>query len=290
MPIVIKSLFLALTCALFGVAVHHVTTDTTAIGAATIASTLPDLSENSAASSSQFVDNTAVESTPDHFQHLAEHLKAARTAVEAMPGYTAILEMQEEVDDDLRPVDRIEFKARRQPFSVYMRWNDSEQEALYVHGENDNRLIVKPTKGLAAIRRVWRLDPDCRMAKQTCRYPITDVGIENLIIRIQAFYGKLNDIASLAECRMEQSQFSNNDVVIFDIKFTDKDAVPEYSASRFCFDSQTQLLIAVDNYGWSDDDNPRLVEHYFYDEIAVLPSPTDEEFTEENPEYHFVAR
>lgn len=290
MAVVIKSLFLALACAIFGIAVHRAATDTNAIGSVAIASTLPDLSQNQASSSTQFAENTSGESRLDHFQHLAEHLKAARTAVEAMPGYTAILEMQEEVDDNLRPIDRVEFKTRRQPFSVYMRWSDNEQEALYVHGENDNRLIVKPTKGLAAIRRIWRLDPDSRMAKQTCRYPITDVGIENLVVRIQEFYGKQNNIAALAECRMEHSRFSNQDVVIFDIKFKDEAKIPAYSASRFCFDGETQLLIAVDNYGWSNDDKPRLIEHYFYDEIAVLPSPTDEEFTEENPEYHFVAR
>ena len=198
--------------------------------------------------------------------------------------------MQEEVDDELRPVDRIEFKTRREPFSVYMRWADSEQEALYVYGENKNRLIVRPTKGLAAIRRVWRLDPDCRMAKQTCRYPITDAGIENLVSRIQSFYDEHQGVDALADCRMEQSTFSHQDVVVFDIKFKEEATVPEYSSSRYCFDEQTKLLIAVDNYGWSKDSKPRLIEHYFYDQIEVLTEPNEDVFAEENPEYHFVAR
>ena len=207
-----------------------------------------------------------------------------------MPGYTAILEMQEEVEDTLRPVDRIEFKTRREPFSVYMRWNDSGQEALFVDGENDNRLIVKPTKGLAAIRRVWRLEPDCRMAKQNCRYPITDAGIEKLVIRIQAFYREQDIVPALANCELSESILANREVKVFEVQFKDKKTVPDYCASRFVFDKQTQLLIAVDNYGWSNDESPRLIEHYFYDEISVIPNPKDRDFAQENPAYAFKAR
>jgi hypothetical protein len=47
------------------------------------------------------------------------------------------------------------------------------------------RLPVKPTKGLATLKRLWRLDPNSRMAKQSCRYPITDFGIEKLVSRMQ---------------------------------------------------------------------------------------------------------
>jgi hypothetical protein len=290
MTIIIKSLLLTVSCAILGVAVHHVATDGTTNNLPETASRLPEPGNAAATSQSRSASDTTVENTPDQFHQMNEHLQAARAAAEAMPGYTALLELQEEVDGDLRPVDRIEFKTLREPFSIYMRWTDNEQEALYVDGQNDNRLIVKPTKGLAAIRRVWRLDPDSRMAKQTCRYPITEAGIENLVIRIQEFYDEQKDIASLADCTMEQSKFSDQDVVIFDIKFKDEATVPKYSASRFCFDTQTKLLIAVDNYGWSDNGKPRLIEHYFYDKIDVQPSLSDEDFTEENPEYHFVAR
>jgi len=225
----------------------------------------------------------------DNFQQLQSHLLAARKASASMPGYSAILDMQEEVSGTLRPVDRIEFKTRREPFSVYMRWNDSEQEALYVHGENDNRLIVKPTKGLAAIRRVWRLEPDCRLAKQNCRYPITDAGIENLVIRIQEFYGQRDDWSTLATFDLEQSTIADRDVSIVNVTFIDEASVPEYSSSKFCFDVQSKLLTAVDNYGWTTDGLRRLIEHYGYKQIVEISTPGDGDFSAENPAYRFVA-
>lgn len=287
----IKILLATLMFAILGVAVYHVTSNANVIDSTVVASTLPALKNSgTAGSSSRDPVDTSDTTATDDFQKLKEHLQAARSAATAMPGYTAILELQEEVDDELRPVDRIEFKTRREPFSVYMRWADSEQEALYVHGENHNRLIVRPTKGLAAIRRVWRLDPDCRMAKQTCRYPITDAGIENLVSRIQLFYDEHRGVAALADCKMEQSTYSDQDVVVFHINFKDEATVHDYSASRYCFDAETKLLIAVDNYGWPKDDKPRLIEHYFYDQIEVLAEPHENVFAEENPEYHFVAR
>jgi hypothetical protein len=229
-------------------------------------------------------------SESDSFQRLKDHLRSAQATAASLPGYTAILEMQEEVDGTLRPVDRIEFKIRREPFSVYMRWNDSGQEVLYVDGENDNRLLVKPTNGLATLRRVWRLEPDSRVAKQNCRYPITDAGIENLVRRIQAFYSQRHDWSALAVCEVSESTLAGRPVTVFEVTFTDKDAVPEYCRSRICFDKQSNLLTALDNYGWSSDGEPRLIEHYVYEQIGELPVPADREFTESNPAYQFSQR
>ena len=290
MSFLIKSLAGTLIFAILSFTVHHVTSDADVVESAAAVFNSAGLKSSQAAGLS--VHNrkgSSDKTTTSSFQHLMDQLEAARSAAAAMPGYTAHLEMQEEVGGDLRPVDRIEFKTRREPFSVYMRWTDSEQEALYVDGENDNRLIVKPTKGLAAFRRVWRLAPDSRMAKQTCRYSITDAGIKNLVIRIQSFYTERN-LVGVAECRKEQSTVSQNNATVFEVSFPDEATVPEYSGSRLCFDEETNLLIAVDNYGWSGDGEPRLIEHYFYDQIEVLTEPNEDVFDEENPEYQFVAR
>lgn len=229
------------------------------------------------------------ESEADNFQRLQDLIHAARIASEAMPGYSANFEMQEEVNGILRAVDHINIRIRREPLSVFMRWANG-QEALYVNGKNDNRLIVKPTAGLAAIRRIWRLDPTCRMAMRTSRYPITEMGVEMLAIRIQEFYLQHSDKSHLADCEHVESTFRGRDVSEVNIRFKDRILVPEYHSSKLCFDKQTRLLIAVDNYGWSESAEPRLIEHYHYEQIIEDPTLKDEDFTEENPAYKFVAR
>ena len=222
-----------------GFVVQHFMRDANATDPRDSPSNLPsEVKSGATTDAASDAGRSVVNAENDNFRQLRMHLRSAREAAASIPGYSAILDMQEEVSDTLRPVDRIEFKTRREPFSVYMRWSDNALEALHVHGENDNRLIVKLTKGLAAMRRVWRLAPDCRMAKQNCRYPMTDAGIENLVVRIHAFYHHRNDWSKLASCDLEQSRIADRDVIIIKVAFTDKASVPEYRSSQFCFDIQ----------------------------------------------------
>jgi len=127
------------------------------------------------------------------------------------------------------------------------------------------------------------------MAKQNCRYPITNAGIENLVIRIQEFYGQRDDWSTLATFDLEQSTIANRDVTIVNVTFIDEASVPEYSSSKFSFDVQSKLLTAVDNYGWTTEPLRRLIEHYGYEQIVEISTPGDVDFSAENPAYRFVA-
>ncbi|MBC7967183.1 MAG: DUF1571 domain-containing protein [Fuerstia sp.] len=230
------------------------------------------------------------EDSTDVFNAMRADLANAQAKASALTSYTAIMEMQEEVNGNLRPLDLIQIKIRQQPFSVYMRWSESHQEALFVDGQNDNRLLVKPTKGLAGLKRLWRLDPNCRMAKQSCRYPITDSGIEKLVSRIQDFYATRDDWASVVKCSVSDATVAKSPVTAYEIRYRDVDASPDYEGSRFCFDKSTELLIAVDNFGWSDAQEPRLIERYVYHTINQDIPLQDNDFAEANPDYQFVAR
>ena len=227
-------------------------------------------------------------SSTDVVGRMLADLAIARSSAATLGSYTATLEMQEEVGDTLRPLDRVQIKVRRQPFSVYMHWSDTGQEVLFADGSNDNRLLVKPTKGLAVFKRLWRLDPNCRMAKQNCRYPITDSGIENLVARIQEFYALRDDWSSVAECTVADAMVADSNVSAYEIRFRDRAISPTYFGSRFCFEKATGLLIAVDNFGWSDAAEPRLLEHYLYHSISTAQALQDKDFDETNPEYGFV--
>ena len=234
--------------------------------------------------------NPASPEDTDVITRMLADLAAARSRAAELSSYTAVLEMQEEVDNTLRPLDRIQIKIRREPFSVYMRWNETEQEVLFADGRYDNRLLVKPTKGLAVLKRLWRLDPNCRMAKQNCRYPITASGIENLAARIQEFYAARDDWSAVAACSVSDATVAESDVRAYEIRFQSKEVSSEYLGSRFCFDKNTGLLISVDNFGWSDTGQPRLIEHYAYHTINTAKALQEEDFAETNPEYGFVAR
>ena len=232
----------------------------------------------------------SLSNTTEAFTSMRAALAIAKLRARELTSYTAILEMQEEVNGNLRAMDSIEIKLRQQPFSVYMRWTDNDQEALFVRGRNEDRLLAKPVGGLASLKRLWRLNPDSRMAKQSCRYPITDSGIENLVNRVYEFYAARSDWSSAVNCSVSKLSESGDIVTEYCLQFRDKSVSPEYLKSRLCFEQATGLLIVVENFGWTDEESPRIVEHYAYRAIDQTATLSDRDFDEKNSEYEFVAR
>jgi len=232
----------------------------------------------------------SLSNTTEAFTSMRAALAIAKIRARELTSYTAILEMQEEVNGNLRAMDSIQFKLRQQPFSVYMRWTDTDQEALFVRGRNEDRLLAKPVGGLASLKRLWRLNPDSRMAKQSCRYPITDSGIENLVNRVHQFYAARNDWSSAVTCSVSKLSEADNVVTEYCMQFRDKHVSPEYLKSHLSFDETTGLLVVVENFGWSEDESSRVVEHYAYRKIDQAATLSDSDFDEKNSEYEFVAR
>lgn len=226
-----------------------------------------------------------------NFNELQSRLTVALTNAARLHSYTTVLEIQEEVNDTLRPAATVDVKIRREPFSVYMRWQDNGQEALYVHGANDNCLVVKPRSGLAIFKKVWRLDPNSRLAKQTCRYPITDSGLERLALRVQEFYGTRTDWPASITCTSSVHSVDSSDVTAFEVVFRNPEISPVYSRCRYCFDQSSGLLVALENFGWSDiNAEPRLLERYVYRSINTEANLTESDFDTDNPTYAFASR
>ena len=287
MPILLKTMLVAGVVGLSGFCIRQAN-DNNELATGTGVSQSQQLAKQSPPATPSATESQS--SDVEGFGRCEELLKAACESAKAMPAYVAGFEMQEEVNNSLRPLENVSIKVRHEPFSVFMRWDGNGQEALYVHGRNDNRLIVKPTTGLPALRRVWRLDPESRMAMRTCRYPITEIGIAILAERIYEFYDQHRNKVHLATFEYTDSTLQGRGVTVVNVKFKDQTLVPEYHSSRFCFDKENQLLVAVDNYGWSETGERRLIEHYLYHHIDATPALTDNDFTENNPDYQFVVR
>lgn len=224
------------------------------------------------------------------FADMRAALSVAKQKANELESYTAMMEMQEEVNGHLKPLSTIKFKLRKQPFSVYMRWEGNGQEALFVNGQNADRLLAKPANGLAAIKRLWRLDPESRMAKQGCRYPITASGLENLVNRVHAFYSERDDWTSAVTCCASQTAEAGSEFSIYEMRFLNRECSPMYSKSRLSFEVSSGLLLRVQNYGWTQEPAPRLLEHYIFRSVDPSAELGDHDFDEKNSEYEFVAR
>jgi hypothetical protein len=95
-------------------------------------------------------------------------------------GYRCTLVKQERMGDKLQRSEVIAIAFREKPFSVLMEWKQGARLAhrvLYVKGQNDDMLVVKPA-GLAAVVGVVKRDPEGPDARKSGRYPLTEFGIK----------------------------------------------------------------------------------------------------------------
>jgi hypothetical protein len=220
---------------------------------------------------------------------LIQDIEQARQRSESLRCYTAVLEMEEEIGGTLRDPEVVEMRFRSQPFSVYMTWRDSTQEALFVEGKNDDRLLIRPSKGLATFKRLWSLEPESRVAMKSCRYSIRDSGLYKLAERVREFYETGAFDSKAIRCSVGTVEAHDRSLKEYVVEFPDAEVCQQYSKCHYGFDNETGFLVTVRNYGWKDDGSQPLVERYHYHDINTSLQFTDADFDHENPDYGFVA-
>ena len=214
-------------------------------------------------------------------------LKESEAAVGQLKCYSCQLDMHEMVDGRIRDPENVEMKVHEDPFRVYMRWRKTGQEALFCAGQHDGRMLVHPSKGLAAMRRLWKVAPDSRLALKSSRYPITDSGLRNLTMRVVEFYDKLPSMQGVRS-EMKTVWCRGRLMTEFKTMFPSKEVSPEFSTSRYLFDAEQGWLVHVENFGWESHDLP--IEKYKYHSIRELDANHPAMFDHRNSQYGFVAQ
>lgn len=220
--------------------------------------------------------------------------------------YTATLVKRERIDGKLGEHEYIFAKVRHQrvvegqittPFSVYMYFLKPDRikgrEVLYVAGHNNNKLIAhEGSNGVvsAMISNITvSLDPTSALAMRGNRYPITEVGIENLV-------------SKLIEVAREDMQYGECEVKFFKgAKINGRvctciqvvHPVPRknfrFHLARVFIDDERQVPIRYEAYDWPKTQGgaPVLLEEYTYLDLKLNVGLTDADFERGNPKYGF---
>jgi hypothetical protein len=103
-------------------------------------------------------------------------------------GYDCVLQKHERIDGTLQPKEVTEIHFREQPFSVTMRWVQGARKAdavMYVTGENDNKLLARPSGALARriVGEVVTRDVDGSDAKASGRVTLNRFGMKNALTK-----------------------------------------------------------------------------------------------------------
>jgi hypothetical protein len=219
--------------------------------------------------------------SPAEFVRLLNEMNQVYSRVD---NYTATFLIQERVDEELRPEQRLALKFKK-PFRVYLRWltgKNKGRQALYPAGADGRELWVRMPLLVGSV--TVSLDPQSSRARKGGRHPITDVGIGRLL---ELFSGNAYRSLQHSELTVEDG----GQHVIFD-RATQRYTLyfpPDPAKGYYCMtvlidvDRQHRLPIYTEIFDWDG----QLIERYGYLDLRLNPGLTEEDFDPQNPAYGF---
>jgi len=201
----------------------------------------------------------------------------------AVSDYSATFVKQERIGGVLSEPKVLKVKVRQKPFSVYLKWlkgGDVGREVAYVDGENDNCMLVKFGGIKGHMIPTVKMSPTGDLATAEARYPITEMGIQQLIERILEYRYRDLELSQGVACRMLAEQQSKaKDCYCFEINYDSPDVCPKFRKSFIYINKASSLPVCVKNFGWPLDgaeeltgkplDEATLLECYTFTDIAT---------------------
>jgi Protein of unknown function (DUF1571) len=215
--------------------------------------------------------------------------------------YTAIMIKRERVEGVLGDHEFMGIKVRnrkvvnglvKSPFSVYMTFLKPAaikgREVIYIENANKGNLIAHEGGVKGKFLPTVELDPKGMLAMRGQRYPITDMGIENLCVKL---IEKGQRDRQHAECVVENKSVKISDRPCTLITVTHPLERPHFDFHRaeIFIDEQLQVPVRYAAYIWpkSPGGEPELLEEYTYQNIKMNVGLKDIDFDRKNPKYNF---
>jgi hypothetical protein len=202
---------------------------------------------------------------------------------QTVQGYECTLKKQERIGGKLHDSETIAVKFREEPFAVYFEWQKGQRQAkkvLYVRGENNNMLLVKPA-GVLGVVGVRKYDPEGEDAKKGGRYPLTEFGIKIGTLRtLAAWEAARKNKALHVEYRGQKKIPEVGDRVCYVFKRTRYEKPEE--------DGVTELTIYVDKETWLQvgstlkNAEGDLLGEYWFRDLKLNPEFKPDTFSEKS--------
>ncbi len=214
-------------------------------------------------------------------------------AIEDLKDYSATLVKREQVDGKLGTRQSFFIKVRHEPFSVFTRGLSPTaiegQEVIYVAGRNEGKLWAHPAGFQGNLLRAISLEPDGTIAMRGQRYPITEIGILNMVKHLIA--AAEQDLKH-DECEVRffaGGKINDRVCTWFEVVHPAPRPFFRFHIARIFVDDQLKIPVRYEAYGWPAKPGgpPELLEEYTYLNLRLNNGFTDEDFSIENPSYHF---
>lgn len=253
----------------------------------------------------------ALEQPPEGTHPLDEVLDLARRALvhhrENHWDYTAKLSKTERINNRLLPTTVMDMKLRYRPLEPgeTIRGTDLYFRFLEPRAQAGREVIYAPLKyngkikahegGFLGIVTV-ELTPNSQLAMRGNRHPITEAGLEKLIVKL---IDKGERDRARGDCivnRIPDAQINNTPCELVEVIHANRtyevngvEYPHEFFKAKIWFDMSHLIPIKYASYLWpeGEEKEPLLEEEYIYDDIKLNQGLTDLDFDIENKKYAF---
>ena len=170
------------------------------------------------------------------------------------------------------------------PFSVYMYFlkptNIKGREVIYVEGNNSNKLVAHEGAGaLQFVPPVW-LKPTGALAMRGQLYPITDIGIENLVIKLIERGERDRRNGPCDVQFIKGAKINGRYCTVLQVTHPEKQPQFDFHIARIFIDDELQVPIRYAAYSWpkTEGGKPQILEEYTYMNMKINVGLTDADF------------
>ncbi len=219
-----------------------------------------------------------------------------------MRDYRCTMIKRERIDGVLNDTQYMFLKVRNRklqdnrivvPFSAYMYFLKPEgvkgREVIYVEGQNNGKMIGHEG-GLTGrlVPALW-LNPTGPIAMKGQLYPITDAGIEQLVVKL---IERGTEEKKFGECEVSFHQnvkLNGRQCTLLQLKHPVRRAHFEFHLAQIFIDDELNAPIRYAAYDWpaAAGGTPQVIEEYTYVNLEVNVGLDDVDFDPKNKNYNF---
>jgi hypothetical protein len=215
--------------------------------------------------------------------------------------YTCVLVKRELVGGRISAAQHIFVKLREEqvrggrvvvPFSVYLRFlgpaDLKGREVLYVRGRNQGKIIAKKG-GQRFAYFTTAIAPTSDLAMDGNRYPVTEIGLRNLIGRL---IEDGREVLTHPECKVSYyvgAKINGRPCTVIEVRHSVRRPGYRFQLARIFVDDERQLPVRYAAYDWPAEvgGEPRLIEEYTYLDVRLNVGLSDWDFDHRNESYGF---
>jgi hypothetical protein len=208
----------------------------------------------------------------------------ARKSFAEVRDYTCTLVKRERVQGVLREENVIQFKAKPQPFSVYMRWlaprKQQGQEVAFVLGRNNNKMRVHSTGLGSKVAGFVSIEPNDSRVFEHSRHSIYEAGLGNLIESTIKHWERERPLGK-SQVKVAEYDYNNRRCLRIETRRTERR--PEFYCYRnvLYIDKASKIPVRTENYDWPREGGSpdgELIEMFSYVNLRFNVGLADYEF------------